>query len=146
MQMSRQRRRFYDFGAFRLDTQNHRLTREDGETVALTPKEFEVLLVLLENAGNVVAKDALLDAVWKDAFVAEETLTRNVSWLRKKLGGEKFIETVPKLGYRFAAEVSVSDGGENAPVVEEQTLTHITVEETVSLDCGRSDCGLRIAD
>ncbi len=132
--MDKHMRRFYDFGAFRLDTQNHRLVREGGETVSLTPKEFEVLLVLIGNAGDVVAKDALLDAVWKDAFVGEETLTRNVSWLRKKLGGEKFIETVPKLGYRFTAQVTASDAA--ALIIEEQSVQHIRVEETISLPDG----------
>ncbi|MCP9494024.1 MAG: winged helix-turn-helix domain-containing protein [Pyrinomonadaceae bacterium MAG19_C2-C3] len=129
--MDMQRRRFYDFGAFRLDTQNHFLVRDGGETVSLTPKEFEVLLVLIEHAGDVVAKDALLDAVWKDTFINEETLTRNVSWLRKKLGGEKFIETVPKFGYRFAAQVTARDAPDL--IIEEQTVQHIRVEETISL-------------
>lgn len=87
--MSRETRRFYDFGAFHLDTLNRRLTRGDvAETIPLTPKEFEVLLVLVENAGNVVAKNALLDVVWKDAFVGEETLMRNVLWLRKNSARE----------------------------------------------------------
>lgn len=100
----------------------------------LTPKEFEVLFLLVKRAGSVVEKDELLDAVWNDTFVEEATLTRNISFLRKKLGagGEvKFIETVPKRGYRFAVEVAVTDA--NSLFVEEQTLTRITVEETISL-------------
>jgi Tol biopolymer transport system component/DNA-binding winged helix-turn-helix (wHTH) protein len=131
LSMDKQIRRFYDFGEFRLDAQNHRLIGENGETVLLTPREFELLLVLIRNADDVVTKDALLDAVWKDAFVAEETLTRNISFLRKKLGGEKFIETVPKIGYRFAARVQASDAAEL--VIEEQVLTRIRAEETISL-------------
>ncbi|HLM61194.1 MAG TPA: winged helix-turn-helix domain-containing protein [Pyrinomonadaceae bacterium] len=142
--MSEQTRRFYDFGAFRLDTRNHRLTR-GAETIPLTPKEFEVLFVLIENAGDVVAKDALLDAVWKDAFVGDETLMRNISWLRKKLGaadstGASFIETVPKRGYRFAATVEAYHAEEL--IIEEETLTQIVVEETTSI----SDSGFRMPD
>ena len=78
-------KRFYSFGEYRLDTHNQRLLL-DGKTLTLTLKEFELLFALVENAGDVVSKDELLDAVWKDVSVAEETLTRNISWLRKKLG------------------------------------------------------------
>ena len=128
-------RRFYNFGAFRLDTHNQRLLL-GCETITLTLKEFELLFALVENAGDVVSKDVLLDTVWKDVSVAEETLTRNISWLRKKLGNEagdnaKFIETVPKRGYRFTATVTKSDAPEI--VVEEQNRTHIRIEETLSL-------------
>ncbi|MGH9944836.1 MAG: winged helix-turn-helix domain-containing protein, partial [Pyrinomonadaceae bacterium] len=95
------------------------------------------MLVLLENAHRVVEKDELLERIWADTFVEEATLARNVSWLRKKLGagegGADLIETVPKRGYRFAGEVCVGDTSETAPVVEEQTLTRITIEENVSL-------------
>ncbi len=125
-------KRFYDFAEFRLDTMNHRLLR-GGETIALTPKEFEVLLALVENAGNIVSKDELLEAVWKDVFVNEETLMRNVSWLRKKLnsgGGEKFIETVPKRGYLFTGLVTTSDAPEI--FVEEQSVQRIRIEETIT--------------
>ena len=126
--------RFYSFGEYRLDTHNQRLL-SGGETITLTLKEFELLFALVENAGDVVSKDDLLDTVWKDVSVAEETLTRNISWLRKKLGeaggNANFIETVPKRGYRFVAQVTQS----NAPeiIVEEQTRTHIRVEETIKL-------------
>ena len=127
-------KRFYSFGEYRLDTHNQRLLL-DGKTLTLTLKEFELLFALVENAGDVVSKDELLDAVWKDVSVAEETLTRNISWLRKKLGdgsgNANFIETVPKRGYRFVAQVSQSDAPEI--IVEEQTRTHIRVEETLTL-------------
>jgi Tol biopolymer transport system component/DNA-binding winged helix-turn-helix (wHTH) protein len=127
---------FYDFGGFRLDTYN-RLLWHTGKTVALTPKEFELLLVFVENAGQVLTKDNLLDKIWAETFVEESTLARNISWLRKKLdagneSGEKFIETCPKRGYRFLPEVTKSSG-ENTLVIEEQTLMQIRVEETISL-------------
>ncbi len=131
------KKRFYNFGGYRLDTHNQRLLR-DGEVLALTPKEFAVLLMLVENAGDLVGKDALLATVWKDVFVNEETLTRNVSWLRKKLGdGENLIETVPKRGYCFTAEVTMSDAPQI--IVEEQTLTRIHIEETLTLPDGIED-------
>lgn len=138
--MSKQIRRFYDFGKFRLDTNNHRLAGENGEIVSLTPREFVLLLALIGNAGEVVTKDALLEAVWKDAFVSEETLTRNISFLRKKLGGEQFIETLPKIGYRFTSEVRTSDVPEI--IIEKQTLTRVKVEDTATI----SDFRFRGAD
>ena len=128
-------KRFYNFGEHRLDTHNQRLLC-GGETIKLTLKEFELLFALVGNAGDVVSKDALLETVWKDVSVAEETLTRNISWLRKKLGSEAggnehFIETVPKRGYRFTATVTMSDAPEI--IVEEQSRTRIRIEETLSL-------------
>ena len=126
-------KRFYKFGGFRLDTHNQRLLL-DGDTITLTLKQFELLLVLVENAGDVVSKDRLFEKVWRDVAVADETLTRNISWLREKLrdGGEqKFIVTVPKRGYRFAADVTTSDQPEI--FVEETTLTLVSIEETVTI-------------
>lgn len=122
-------KRFYNFGGFRLDTQNQRLLR-DGEPITLTLKQFELLLALVERAGDVVSKDQLFEQVWKDVAVADETLTRNISWLRQKLGSGAFIETVPKRGYRFAADVTTSDKAEI--LVEETTLTSVRVEKTIT--------------
>ena len=99
----------YHFGAFRLDAAERRLWCDD-EPISLTPKQFDLLFYFVENAGRVAKKSELLDAVWTDTYIEETTLARNVSWLRKKLGecdgGENLIETVPKLGYRFTAEVT----------------------------------------
>jgi Tol biopolymer transport system component/DNA-binding winged helix-turn-helix (wHTH) protein len=132
-----QTKEFYDFGAFRLDVRNRLLWRQ-GKTVALTLKEFEVLLFLVENAGRVVEKEELLNAIWKDTFIAEGTLTQNISRLRKKLEASnetdgKIIETLPKRGYRFLPAVTLI---KNAPalIVEEQTIQHIRIEETISVD------------
>ena len=76
----------------------------------LAPKAVETLVVLVENAGNLVEKDELMQRVWPDAFVEEVNLAKNVFFLRKLLGGaeggQEFIETVPKRGYRFVAEVT----------------------------------------
>ena len=91
---------FYEFASFRLDVKQRQVFCRD-EPISLTPKEFDVLFLLIENAGNVVEKDELLEKIWKDTFVEEGTLTRNISWLRKKLAAcdpniTKIIETLPK--------------------------------------------------
>lgn len=99
----------YEFGPFRLDAAERLLWR-GGETVPLTPKAFDLLLVLLDQPGHLLERDALLKSVWPNTFVEENNLADNISRLRKALGegenGQKFIETVPKRGYRFVAAVS----------------------------------------
>jgi len=99
---------FYEFGAFRLDSSEKVLSR-DGETVSLTPKVFDTLEVFVENAGRLIEKDELMQKLWQDRFVEKSNLTYNVKMLRKALGDSAskpvFIETVPKRGYRFIAEV-----------------------------------------
>ena len=99
----------YQFGPFRLDVREHRLLR-DNRIVPLTPKVFAVLRVLVENSGHLVEKGDLLKRVWPDSFVEEGALNRAVSVLRKALddnpAGQKYIQTVPKRGYRFTATVA----------------------------------------
>jgi Tol biopolymer transport system component/DNA-binding winged helix-turn-helix (wHTH) protein len=99
----------YEFGRFRLDLSEHLLLR-DGHPVPLTPKNFDVLRVLVECGGHLVEKERLLKEVWPDSFVEEGALNRSVSVLRKALGeapsGPKFIETIPKRGYRFVATLT----------------------------------------
>src|SRR5262245_6084530 len=104
--MSDKTTRLYDFGPFRLNTAERRLLRE-GEVVQIPPKIFDLLLALLERRGRLVEKDELLRSVWPDTVVEEANLASNISLLRKVLGenGNRFIETVPKRGYRFVAEV-----------------------------------------
>jgi len=115
--MSKQLSHFYEFGAFRLDILNRLLLR-DGELVPLKPKVIDTLFVLVQNSGRVLSKDELLNAVWLDSFVEEGNLTQNIYVLRKTLGesnGEvRYIETIPKRGYRFVAPVSelMPDGAE----------------------------------
>jgi Tol biopolymer transport system component/DNA-binding winged helix-turn-helix (wHTH) protein len=108
--MSREARPSYEFGPFRLDLSEHMLLR-DGRPVPLTPKIFDVLRVLVQNGGHLVEKESLLKEVWPDSIVEEGTLNRSVSVLRKALGesasGQKYIETVPKRGYRFVAPIIV---------------------------------------
>lgn len=101
----------YHFGPFHLDVRERRLSRGD-EVIPLRLKVFDTLLVLLENAGRLVTKQELLDAVWPETTVEENNLNHNVSVLRKALGekatGQQYIETVPRVGYRFAAPVGAA--------------------------------------
>src|SRR6187431_3665784 len=107
--MAEQTNNFYEFGRFRLKADERVLLRGQ-EFVPLTPKAFDILLTLLENDGRIVNKDDLMKRVWPNTFVEEGNLTQNISLLRKALGespgGVQFIETVPRRGYRFVAEIS----------------------------------------
>ncbi len=99
----------HEFGLFRLDSAERLLLRE-GQPVSLTPKAFDLLVYLVDHAGRLVTKQALMSALWPDSFVEEANLTFTVSALRKALGdgqdGEQFIQTVPTRGYRFVAPVT----------------------------------------
>lgn len=123
--MAQQIRRFYEFGGFSLDASNRLLLRE-GRVVPLKPKVVETLLVLVERRGEVLGKEALMELLWPEQFVEESNLTQNIYVLRKALGespgAPAFIETLPRRGYRFIAEVTErSDGamtstdGDGAP-------------------------------
>jgi DNA-binding winged helix-turn-helix (wHTH) protein/pimeloyl-ACP methyl ester carboxylesterase len=100
----------YRFGPFQLDARERRLLRGDA-VIPLRLKVFDTLLVLVENAGRLVTKQELLDTVWPETAVEENNLNHNVSVLRKALGeraiGQQYIETVPRVGYRFAAPVEI---------------------------------------
>ena len=111
----------YEFGPFRLDVAERLLLR-NGTAIPLQPKAFDLLLVLVQNRGHLLEKDELLKIVWPDTIVEEVNLANNVSILRKILGSgadaERFIETVPRRGYRFLAEVKIVAGG--GPAEENQ--------------------------
>jgi DNA-binding winged helix-turn-helix (wHTH) protein/tetratricopeptide (TPR) repeat protein len=100
----------YGFGPFRLEVRERRLMR-DGETLALQPKVFETLVFLVENAGRLMTKESLMAALWPDAVVEESNLTKNIWTIRRVLGesegGGAYIETVPRVGYRFVAPVRI---------------------------------------
>jgi len=108
--MAKKAPHFYEFGPFKLDPSTPFLLRGD-EPVSLTVKALETLTVLVQRGGWVVSREELIEAVWPDVVVEENNLSVNVSALRKALGdgkdGEKYIETVPRRGYRFVAPVSV---------------------------------------
>jgi pimeloyl-ACP methyl ester carboxylesterase/DNA-binding winged helix-turn-helix (wHTH) protein len=102
----------YRFGPFQLDTRERRLSR-GCDVIPLRLKVFDTLRVLVENAGRLVTKQELLDTIWPETTVEENNLNHNVSVLRKALGekatGQHYIETVPRVGYRFAATVEPAE-------------------------------------
>ena len=108
--MSKSERRLYEFGDFRLDA-SERLLSSRGVTVPLTPKAIDLLLALVDQPGRLLDKETLLKTVWPDTFVEENNLADNIFKLRRVLGdgenGTRFIETVPKRGYRFVADVRI---------------------------------------
>lgn len=100
----------YRFGEYSVDSQN-RVLKRDGAMVPLTPKAFDTLLLLVENAGTIVSKDDLIRAVWPDSFVEESNLTQTIFMVRKALGetaDRRYILTVQGRGYRFVPPVQES--------------------------------------
>ena len=99
----------YEFGPFRLEPRERRLARH-GRAIPLAGKALDTLCALLEHHGKLVPKRDLMNAVWPETTVEENNLDRNISAVRKALGkcaaGKSFIETVPRVGYRFAAPVT----------------------------------------
>ena len=135
--MSEQIRHFYEFGDYRIEKTERLLTRR-GEVVPLPPKAVELLFVLLENNNHVVNKEELMERVWADSFVEEANISRTVFLLRKVFGenvGERFIETIPRRGYRFAAHVAETNGEEVIEITaHERTRSHIVFEETFEVE------------
>lgn len=130
--MSKQHSHLYEFEQFCLDAERLRLLRA-GEPVALPPKAIELLLLLVEQQGQVVEKEFLMTALWGDTFVEESNLTQNIYLLRKALGktaaGESFIATYSKRGYKFVPAVQKIAPGEDALVVSKLTQAHIVITE-----------------
>ncbi len=119
----------YEFGPFRLELREHRLMRGD-ERVPLTGKAFHTLRALVEHHGELISKQDLMGMVWPETAVEENNLDRNISVVRKALGdqagAQEFIETVPRVGYRFVAPVagaapitSVPNRGSESPLRQE---------------------------
>ncbi|HET8677365.1 MAG TPA: tetratricopeptide repeat protein [Blastocatellia bacterium] len=139
--MAKQINHLYEFGAIRLDATN-RLLYKNGEQLSVQLRAIETLLVLVENARAVVSKDTLLDRVWVDVAVEEGALKRNISVLRKALGEEgRFIETLPKRGYRLMAEVTerweeipayTVEGESSEIVLERRASLRITQDEEIT--------------
>ena len=122
----------YRFGAFALDVADRSLKR-NGETIPLTPKQFDLLVALVSKAGRLVEKDVLLRAVWPDVAVEEGNLTKGVFTLRQLLdedASSRYIETIPKRGYRFAAPVSIEPA---APVESAALPDGPAVENTIAV-------------
>ena len=116
-------RRFYEFGPFRLDPNRHRLFCDD-EVVALSPKAIQTLILLVENRGKLLERETLMDALWPHVIVEDANLTVAVSQLRKALNqngdNAEFIETIPRVGYRFVADVCEVIKGPTLLIPEER--------------------------
>lgn len=126
-------KQFYAFGSFLFDVEGHHLLRE-GQTVPLPPKAMEALRVLLQQPGQVLSREELMQAVWAEAFVEDANLTVAISQLRKALDHDEetveYIETIPRVGYRFVGDVSEIREEPRRPVIlAKHTLSHTVIEE-----------------
>jgi eukaryotic-like serine/threonine-protein kinase len=123
----------YQFGPFRIDPARETLLKE-GVAVPLTPKTFQILLVLVRHGKEIVTKDDLMKTVWPDTFVEEANLSRNIFMLRKALGetaqDHRYIVTVPGRGYRLAEHVHLVPGQEFAIAAASHSTVQIEVKET----------------
>jgi DNA-binding winged helix-turn-helix (wHTH) protein/Tol biopolymer transport system component len=121
----------FTFAEFEVDAAK-RLLLKAGQPVALNPKTFDLLLTLVENHGEVVHKNDLLDKVWANQFVEENNLTVHISALRKALGERKdehrFLVTVPGKGYKFVADVKIPNN-EGEILIESRTISRVLIEE-----------------
>jgi DNA-binding winged helix-turn-helix (wHTH) protein/Tol biopolymer transport system component len=128
--------RIYEFDEFRLDAENLLLLRS-GETVQLPIKAVQILLTLVEANGRVMKKEEILKRVWADTFIEESNLSHHVAVLRRALGEEKnskkFIETIPRRGYRFIAPVTEIESGTDEVIKSERTRTQIIEEEEIEI-------------
>src|SRR5262245_20488508 len=149
--MDKKETQLYEFDRFCLDA-SERILLHDQQETPLTPKVFETLLLLVENSGRVIEKEELLQTIWPDSFVEESSLTQNISLLRKALGeggdGRRFIETIPKRGYKFIAPVRLVNKeapADEAPpersaapeaAIKEEIETHLQRQEGVAPRAG----------
>jgi DNA-binding winged helix-turn-helix (wHTH) protein/TolB-like protein/Flp pilus assembly protein TadD len=126
----------YEFDRFRLDPAEQRLLC-GGEPVALTPKAFQILCALIQANGRLLNKDELIKKVWPNSFVEEANLSVNISALRKVLGdtpdGQKFIETVPKRGYRFVMPIREIGGSQLGMETPDSPAAVATPEASTSI-------------
>ena len=133
--MARGTTRIYRFGPFVLDIADRSLKRR-GAPVSLTPKTFDLLVALVENAGRLVEKDTLLRTVWPDVAVEEGNLTKGVFSLRQLLeeeGGPRYIETVPKRGYRFVAPLTSADAEQPPAVAPAASAAVLAPENAIAV-------------
>ncbi|MGQ0541601.1 MAG: tetratricopeptide repeat protein [Blastocatellia bacterium] len=135
----------YEFGKFVLDPSERTLFAE-GIPLHMPAKEFETLLLLVENNGRALSKEEMIAAIWQDAYVEEGNLAKQISRLRKifNTNGEQFIETLPKHGYRFSADIRRTIIKAEVPVIlEKRTIKRVTfaLENETGPDAS-SDFGL----
>ncbi len=133
--MDAQEKHLYAFGPFQVDSVNRFLLR-DGRPLPLTPKAFDILLLLVEHHGQLLEKDRIMQVVWPDTFVEEGNLTQHISTLRRILGEtpdrHEYIDTIPRRGYRFVAPITVVSPAPDVLVVHERTRSRVMIEEETS--------------
>ena len=137
----------YEFNGFRLEAAQRRLLYE-GQSVPLKPKIFDLLLFLIEMRGQLVVKEDLMREIWPDAIVEENNITVSMSILRKTLGDHnqkrQFIETVPRRGYRFFAEVTEIPLAQTATVeVRQSRQSNNVTGRGGRFACGHTDAECR---
>jgi DNA-binding winged helix-turn-helix (wHTH) protein/TolB-like protein/Flp pilus assembly protein TadD len=118
----------YEFGPFTLDPRE-RVLAAHGDPIHLQAKEFDTLLFLVENNGRAISKEEMMGVLWNDAYVEESNLAKKISRLRKILNGEgeQLIETIPKHGYRFKADIRRSVSADAQEIeLEKRTVRRVT--------------------
>src|SRR5262249_50744103 len=127
-----QKRPIYEFDEFRLDAEKRQLFRA-GELVPIYSRAFDLLLMLVQNAGRDITKDEILETVWPGQILEESNLTVNISSVRKALGeratNPRYLVTLPGRGYRFVANVRESQGGNSGFLISSRSISKITVEK-----------------
>jgi DNA-binding winged helix-turn-helix (wHTH) protein/TolB-like protein/Flp pilus assembly protein TadD len=135
----------YVFEGFILEPAQMRLSRSDGSIVELSPRLFDALRFFVERAGELLTKDALFDSLWPGLVVEENNLNQVVYALRRALGddGNRFIQTVPRRGFRFVAAVSVNPSTaappamqRNAPHMRRRAVVAGTLGSAVAVAAG----------
>jgi len=144
--------RIYTFGSFSLDERERKLTSE-GAQVSLTPKAFDTLLLLAQHAGHILGKQEMMERIWPGTFVEEATLAQNIFTLRRALGEDanniRYIETIPRVGYRFLCRVEISDKGAPLPLLAGASMapTIAVLPFNALIRCEEEECiGLGLAD
>lgn len=140
--------RIFEFDRFIVDPTERRFT-DGSRAVALPPKVFDTLVMMLENAGRALSKDEMMQTIWSDSFVEENNLAQNISILRKAFGDAgSFIETVPKRGYRFNAPVKVTEISGKATVAEPRPAAAVEtfpIPETRYVQAGDVNIAYQVA-
>src|SRR5690349_15632205 len=129
MEVNDPKRVTYEFGEFVLDPEEKTLLVK-GEPVHLSVKEFNTLLFFVRNNGRALTKEEMMSAIWEDTVVEEGNLAKQISRLRKVFSsnGAQFIETLPKHGYRFTADLHLVESDPREPlIVEKRTVKRLTV-------------------
>src|SRR5204863_1240076 len=129
--MEERQQHLYEFGPFCLDTSERVLLR-DGRPLPLKPKVYETLLALVSRSGHVVDKEELMRQVWPDVVVEENNLTGNIDALRRAFAEYQYIETVPRRGYRFTADVKQVKVEDVKLTDRSGTETEVVIKETLS--------------